>query len=826
MGGILRRFLPACLAIFGVIASSFFFSFTPAVAATVDNLTDQTTSLVVSTAANHKFTFQLVDEWAEGETLTLSFASEFDTSTISALDIDVTDDGVEMSLAGSCVSVDQISAAIAADTVTFTVCNGNGGTIASGSLVVIEIGTNASANGAGTNRITNPSSAGTHYIALGGTSGNDGSLPLPISSTGNSGISVTVTGGGSSPSAGGGGGAGSGGGGGGDSNPEPEPSPEPDPVPDPTPDPDSDPIPDPDVTPSPDPTPDPGSNTPPDTDSEQGPTSSPDETDSPGETDGGSVGEGQNSVDIDIVGEDVPLDVEGGSVDVIPGTTTEVIVRTEGPDEAETVVLVVGNDEYVLSPREDGAFVGVIPVPSSDTALSAVVTYADGDQGVETLLLQPTGGEVYELVNGERVPVSGAVVTVYEVGSGALEAWDASEYGQENPLLSGESGRFGWYVPNGTYTVYATKSGYEEASLTVTVRGNVLVGNLELTREREPIMVLDILNLEQWLPDILQSPEAQTVADVVAPVSTVAAVGSVALLATSFNLFNWLRYLFTSLFLLFNRKRRRAYGVVYNAVTKLPVGLATVRLFSMPDHRLVKTTVTDPNGKYYMLAQPGTYRFEVIKPGFISPSSYLSGLRQDGKYLDLYTGQDVVVNDKDTSITANIPLDPSDSPKYHTPRALAGKRLLRSAQMALAPLGLLFACVALVTSPSPLNWLLLIAQVLVLGASLVLAKSKKPKSWGIVYDAQTRSPVGNTVIRLFEPKYNKLVESTLSDGFGRYSFLLGPNEYYVSFSKPGYSEKIVRPIDYTKKSEPAPLAVDVALEHAPQEDTHVAAARS
>jgi hypothetical protein len=96
---------------------------------------------------------------------------------------------------------------------------------------------------------------------------------------------------------------------------------------------------------------------------------------------------------------------------------------------------------------------------------------------------------------------------------------------------------------------------------------------------------------------------------------------------------------------------------------------------------------------------------------------------------------------------------------------------------------------------------------------LRLAKAKRPKGWGIVYDEKTQKPVGNTVIRMFEPKYNKLVETTLSDSLGRYSFLLGPNEYFVTYSKPGYTDKIVRPIDYKDKPEPAPWAMNVALQH-------------
>ena len=71
--------------------------------------------------------------------------------------------------------------------------------------------------------------------------------------------------------------------------------------------------------------------------------------------------------------------------------------------------------------------------------------------------------------------------------------------------------------------------------------------------------------------------------------------------------------------------------------------------------------------------------------------------------------------------------------------------------------------------------------------------------------------MGNAVVRLFEPKYNKLVETTLTDTLGRYSFLVGPNEYFVRTDKDGYDQHIVRPIDYRQKTEPEAIAIDVPL---------------
>ena len=92
-----------------------------------------------------------------------------------------------------------------------------------------------------------------------------------------------------------------------------------------------------------------------------------------------------------------------------------------------------------------------------------------------------------------------------------------------------------------------------------------------------------------------------------------------------------------------------------------------------------------------------------------------------------------------------------------------------------------------------------------------LARPRRPRGWGIVFDASNRRPVGNAVVRLFEPKYNKLVETTLTDTLGRYSFLVGPNEYFVRTDKEGYDQHIIRPIDFRQKTEPDAIAIDVPL---------------
>ena len=69
----------------------------------------------------------------------------------------------------------------------------------------------------------------------------------------------------------------------------------------------------------------------------------------------------------------------------------------------------------------------------------------------------------------------------------------------------------------------------------------------------------------------------------------------------------------------------------------------------------------------------------------------------------------------------------------------------------------------------------------------------------------------NTIVRLFEPAYNKLLETAITDSRGRYTFLVGANTYFSTYEKEGYKQAMVKPIDYREKKEPGEIAVDVEL---------------
>ena len=249
--------------------------------------------------------------------------------------------------------------------------------------------------------------------------------------------------------------------------------------------------------------------------------------------------------------------------------------------------------------------------------------------------------------------------------------------------------------------------------------------------------------------------------------------------------------------------------MVYNSLTKLPLGLIILRLWKRNPvgSRRLALPILWP---LCFSQRLGSYRLEVGANQFSFPSAFLGAVKDDGAFLDLYHGELIEVKEVGAAITANIPLDPLgvEAPLWKLVGRLAWRRL----QHFFSILSLLIALGFAIWGPSIVTVGLLGAQIVFYALFLRLAIPRKPKSWGIIYDEKTHKPLARTVARIFDKQYNKLLETQVTDKTGRYSFLVGRNQYYVSYEKNGYEKKQSETIDLQKSSEPvASVGVDANL---------------
>lgn len=308
---------------------------------------------------------------------------------------------------------------------------------------------------------------------------------------------------------------------------------------------------------------------------------------------------------------------------------------------------------------------------------------------------------------------------------------------------------------------------------------------------------------------IIEHPVVQQVNQTIAaPTALVVVSANAAVALPELGFLPYLRFLFLQPLLLF-RRRRHGWGTVYNSMTKLPVDLAIVRLYNTVQKRLMRTTVTDRNGRFLFFVSPGSYHLEVTKPQFAFPSTYVQGKTEDVQYDNVYGGLPFVVPSQ-ALIAPNIPIDPHIPEK--TDREVLRQAWKRRFHTIFSSLGIFLAAGIWFVSPTIVNTTALGVHVGLFFLFRRLARGISPKTWGIVSDFLHRKPLAASIVRIFEPTYNRLLETQVTDPSGRYAFLVGRNRYYLTVAKQGYTSAKSGIFDLTTGPDRAVVAENILLE--------------
>ncbi|MDO8571533.1 MAG: hypothetical protein Q7R79_02550, partial [bacterium] len=292
-------------------------------------------------------------------------------------------------------------------------------------------------------------------------------------------------------------------------------------------------------------------------------------------------------------------------------------------------------------------------------------------------------------------------------------------------------------------------------------------------------------------------PVLQATAVVTAPIITVA---SPSVLTNTMNIWHYASHLFSSLITALGlRRRRKPWGVVYNAISKTPIDLAILRLFNASNNKLLETQVTDKNGRFSFLAPPGEYSITVTKPPFIYPSALVK-TSTDGDYAHVYRRELLKITKPDEAIDLSIPLDPPSGEKGGTHEK---ETLLQQLKKIFSKYSTVYLILSLVVSfalaiyvPTTTNALLLIFNGVFTIIQVYLTQ-RVEKSWGVVFDMESGQQIPLAAISIIDALQNKLLRTRLTDYHGRFSFLPPPGEYILTVSKDQY---LFPPITQKKSS--------------------------
>jgi len=231
------------------------------------------------------------------------------------------------------------------------------------------------------------------------------------------------------------------------------------------------------------------------------------------------------------------------------------------------------------------------------------------------------------------------------------------------------------------------------------------------------------------------------------------------------------------------RKRYKPWGTVYDSVTKQPLDPAYVTLLDVGG-REVTSSITDLDGRYGFLAEPGTYTLEAKKTHYFFPSEKLSGRSNDELYGNLYFGEPLSLEKNEGVIARNIPMDPIgfDWNEF----AKKNKKLMRFYSRfdpiftrladVLFFLGFIVAVVAFYSAPYPYNTIIFGFYVLL---TILRILGLRPKFYGSIIRKSNGQPLSFAIVRIFRSDSEDPFVSKPCDVIGRYYALVPKGEYYL-----------------------------------------------
>ncbi|MBI4121997.1 MAG: hypothetical protein HY461_01560 [Parcubacteria group bacterium] len=238
-------------------------------------------------------------------------------------------------------------------------------------------------------------------------------------------------------------------------------------------------------------------------------------------------------------------------------------------------------------------------------------------------------GVVYDSITKE--PIALAIVRAYDQTTGKLVATQVSD----------KQGRYEFLLNQGSYRLEVKKPQYQFPSRIVTDpvdgayqhvynegQGMVMPENEEKTAETIfliPDVPLDPVNAQQQ-KDLAGFGKRLWLAFqhaghyLASPVLFLGAVLSIVVALTVGSPFNWgvaiLYLVMLCLQLAVRPRKERAWGVVYDQISNAALPLATVQLIDPTYSKIVKSRLSDYQGRFSFLPDPGTYIIKANKAGY------------------------------------------------------------------------------------------------------------------------------------------------------------------------------------------------------------------
>ncbi len=230
-------------------------------------------------------------------------------------------------------------------------------------------------------------------------------------------------------------------------------------------------------------------------------------------------------------------------------------------------------------------------------------------------------------------------------------------------------------------------------------------------------------------------------------------------------------------------RRKRPWGVVFDAVSKEPLDPAYVSVLDAETGKEVLNQITDIDGRYGFFLKKGTYKIIVNKTNYLFPSKVLAGQMQDSVYENLYFGETFAVTGEEKVITLNVPMDPLTNDwnqeqkrrrnllHYFTRNHALWDTLFNVAFV----LGFIISII--ITFTSPTWWNMLMVGFYVLIVILQSFGFGPVKTGRVTYQG---APVPYAIVRVWSASLNHEIAHRVTDEEGLYYILVPRSDVYVT----------------------------------------------
>lgn len=262
------------------------------------------------------------------------------------------------------------------------------------------------------------------------------------------------------------------------------------------------------------------------------------------------------------------------------------------------------------------------------------------------------------------------------------------------------------------------------------------------------------------------------------------------------------------------RKRKDRWGIVVDSDLGSPVAGAVVQVFDAKFNQLKETQITGNDGQFGFLLPPGQYYVVVNKVGFSFPARKRPPLTlHDNERI--YLGEEFTVADQDVEKIPHIVVPMDRDARVSTSRAMVA-RYLEIFLSIVDRVGFVFLITGgavntyvLLLNP---NWLNISFEFLylVLLALKFYVMVFHRREVGSVVDAVTKKQLDLAIVRLYDSKTNRIVQSRVTNKNGRFFLLIPKGTYTVAVSKQGYETFTMNEFK-VKGKESQIVSLDLAL---------------